>query len=161
MEAPPRYIFLSRPYTPRKNNPPYKLSTPLSSLKGIGPLFSQRLTEQGFTTVRDLVKYYLLSATTKKAATRKFREICRNPRAKTCLGNETRRINRYGRRVGNRYKVREINQLAYDTLVKTPKAHFLKQKTARNLRALTKIPASILPRIRPTLKAYPKSCPPT
>ena len=54
------------PYTPKKRGKGSPPDTPLRQLRGIGPLFSQRLQDQGFETLQDIYNYLSRPDTTRK-----------------------------------------------------------------------------------------------
>lgn len=150
-----RYVFVPK-YTPKKtSSQSLPLYTPLSSLRGIGPLFTERLEKYRFRTIGDLVRYIKRPNMTQKNMTDLLQKICTNPRALQCLGPETKKKNRFGRKVGNRYQVRKINTLAYESLCNVLKKYLTKKKMQHTLK---KIPKPINPQTRPILEAYPKKC---
>ena len=147
------------PYTPKKSGKGSPPDTQLRQLRGIGPLFSQRLQDQGFETLQDIYNYLSLPDTTRKVATQKFREICSNPRGGECLDNDSRRFNRSGRRFGNRYRVRSVNLPAYETLIDAARSYYAKRNSKKAKTIKRRIPQRLTPKRRLQRHAFPKDCP--
>ena len=111
--APPIRIVDIGPYPEQPN-----LGDPISELKYVGPVFTERFAAHGIVTMQDLRERFLNN--TKANNTTFLRTIFLNPRRRNmpagytgCLGEHTRR----GGAAGNRYLVRRINAFGFNAVV--------------------------------------------
>ena len=122
----------------------------LDKLCYVGPYLTQQLAKVGLHTWGDLQRVVEQEGTTRQDVTRLLRRGLPNQRGGECLGKETRRHNRSGRKIGNSYRVRKNNRYALEAFRQQLKMHYVGTEFSR------KIPIQTRERLGRT--AYPSQC---